>query len=243
MIQDKFAIARRAGPIERGNSVGTALQQLRSLIVSGRLAPGAWIIEEEIAERFGLSRTPVRGALQALQKEGYVISSSNGAKARMTVAPLTKEDARELYAIIGHLEGLSGRQAALLPDAGRATLIARLKKINATLARYAKTRRPEPNSIFECDLGFHRAIVESNSGPRLTALHRAIQPQAERYWRLYASAILDELSLSVAEHAEIIEGMQQGDPDRVERGLQLNWRNGVDRLSRVIDAFGERGTW
>jgi DNA-binding GntR family transcriptional regulator len=74
-------------------------------------------------------------------------------------------------------------------------------------------------------------------------LHKAIEPQTERYWRLYASSIINELHMSVMEHEEIIAALLKGDPDRLERALLANWENGCSRLAKVIDIFGERGSW
>ncbi len=161
----------------------------------------------------------------------------------MLVAPLTKEDACELYAIIGHLEGLAARLAAELSPAKRIGLTQQLKEYNADLTELARTRHSDPNRIFEDDLNFHRIIVEASAGPRLLELHKTVQPQAERYWRLYAGAILNELDTSIGEHQKIITAISKGDADGAERGIQLNWHNGVNRLSRVIDTLGERGSW
>jgi DNA-binding GntR family transcriptional regulator len=86
-------------------------------------------------------------------------------------------------------------------------------------------------------------VVAAGSGPRLGTLHRAIEPQTERYWRLYASSIINELHVSVSEHEEIIAALLKGDPDRLERALSANWENGCKRLAKVIDVFGERGSW
>src|SRR5687768_9042809 len=81
--------------MERGDRVTVVYHRLRELIVRGRLAPGARIIETVIAARLGVSRTPVRAALQRLQQEGYVVVASPGQQSRMAVAPLTQEDALE----------------------------------------------------------------------------------------------------------------------------------------------------
>src|SRR6266567_2552165 len=91
---------RKQQPAQRGNSLKLVFQEIRELIIHGKLSPGTWIIEADLADRLGFSRTPVRGALHWLQREGYVMESGNGAKSRLMVAPLTKEDARELYSII-----------------------------------------------------------------------------------------------------------------------------------------------
>ncbi|MBV9405023.1 MAG: GntR family transcriptional regulator [Acidobacteriaceae bacterium] len=231
------------GKSPRKNSQDLAFRQLREMIVRCKLSPGTWMIEADIADRFGLSRTPVRGALHWLQREGYVVSSGKGSKTRMVVAPMTKEDAQELYAIIGHLEGLGSRQTALLSSDARLKVVRELREINAALAELSRAKRSEPNRIFELDLSFHRTIMEASSGPRLIEIHRTIHPQAERYWRLYAGAIVDKLDASVAEHNHIIKALATGDPNKAEKGMQVNWQNGVERLSAVIDSLGERGSW
>lgn len=231
------------GEAERGNSLRLAFHQLREMIVSGRLAPGTWIIEADLAARLGFSRTPIRGALHWLEREGYVNASSNGSKSRMLVSPLTQDDARELYSIIGHLEGLGARLAAGLPASDRNSTIKKLKQFNAGLAELARARHSDANRIFELDLNFHRTVVEAAAGPRLLELHKTVQPQAERYWRLYASAIVDELDSSITEHESIMTAISKGDADGAELGIQINWENGVKRLSRVIENLGERGSW
>lgn len=218
--------------------------QIRDMIVHGRLAPGSRIVEAELAERLGASRTPVRGALHLLQREGYIVATAAGSrKARLAVAPLTKEDARELYSIVGHLEGLAARSTAQMEWSARAELVLKLKTLNNELSGLAKAHRGDPNRIFDLDMSFHQAVVDATAGPRLRALQSSIKPQTERYWRLYASAILDQLGLSVSEHLGIIQAIQEGDALGAERAVQLNWENGAERLSRVIDTLGERGGW
>jgi DNA-binding GntR family transcriptional regulator len=234
---------KRSLSTARGNSLQTVFHEIRELIVRGRLSPGTWIIEIELAGRLGFSRTPVRGALQLLQREGYVIATGNGAKSRMMVAPLTQEDAQELYEIIGHIEGLGARLTARLAPPKRDALIRKLREINASIAELAKARRMEPDRIFDLDMSFHSEIMKASAGPRLMDLHKSAQPQAERYWRLYASAILDELQTSVEEHDRIIQAILDGDADAAEKGIQLNWENGAARLADVIRTVGERGSW
>jgi len=233
----------RKAKAEHGTSVDSAFLRIRDLIVHGRMAPGTWIVEGYLCEHLNMSRTPVRGALYLLQREGYVIEHRNGSKARMIVAPLTKEDANELYPIIGRLEGLAGRRAAALPQIERDELAAKLKLVNAKLGTIANERSYNGPEIFDLDHEFHSLLVTAGSGPRLSTLHRAVEPQTERYWRLYASSIINELHVSVAEHEEIIAALLDGDPDRLERALSLNWENGCKRLAKVIDIFGERGSW
>ncbi len=227
---------------EHGTSVTIAFQQIRELIVHGRLSPGTWVVEGDLAERLNISRTPVRAALHWLQRDGYVHEHRTANKCRIVVAPLTKEDADELYSIIGHTEGLAGRRVAVMPESQRNALAIKLGALNKKLGAVTASSTG-PGSIFELDRDFHRLIVEAGAGPRLLALHRAVEPQAERYWRLYASSILHDLKLSVAEHDAIIQAVKAGNPDTLEKALQLNWTRGWERLGKVIDVFGERGSW
>lgn len=234
---------RPGGKAKHGTSVTTAFQQIRELIVHGKLAPGTWIVENALCTRLNMSRTPIRGAIYLLQREGYVQDLRNTSKSRMIVAPLTLDDANELYAIIGKIEGLAGRRAAQLPEPERATLAEKLTQINGQLIRIATKKSLEGSSIFDLDREFHRLVVNAGSGPRLTTLHRAIEPQAERYWRLYANSILDSLTQSTDEHEAIIRALLDSDADQLEEALRLNWENGCKRLAHVIEALGERGNW
>ena len=227
----------------RGESVARAYEQLRELIVWGRLAPGTRIVESEIADRLGVSRTPARSALQRLQQEGYVVALDRLKEQRLVVAPLTQEDARELFQIVGQLEALAARAAAERPRAARADLVRRLEQLNRGIAEAAREPRPDPLRIFDLDTAFHRAYVEDGAGPRLLALHDAIKPQAERYIRLYTSSLVDEIATSVEEHAVIVQCIDAGEPPAAQQAVDTNWRNAAARLSRVIATLGERGSW
>lgn len=228
---------------EHGTSLSTAFQEIRELIVHGRLSPGTWIVEADLAERLNMSRTPVRGAIHWLQLEGYVLEQRHVSKSRMVVAPLTKEDANALYSIIGRIEGLAGRGAAAMSEDQRNALAEELRGINHKLLEIAEGRGGHAVGIFDLDRDFHRAIVNAGSGARLLTLHKAIEPQAERYWRLYASSIINNLQSSLQEHDTIIVSVVAGDADAVERALIANWELGAERLGHVIDIFGERGSW
>jgi DNA-binding GntR family transcriptional regulator len=228
---------------EHGNSLRMAFQQIRDMIVHGKLSPGTWIVEAEIAEHLNMSRTPVRGAIQGLQREGFIIEHKGVSKSRMVVAPLTSEDSEELYSIIGCVEGLAGRQIALMKKTERLNLCSILRSTNDQLRRIKKNGISHGAEIFDIDSSFHNSIIASGAGPRLQSLHRAVEPQTERYWRLYASSILDNLEFSIDEHDKVIRSTAEGDPDAVEQALRLNWANGYKRLAKLIQQFGERGSW
>jgi DNA-binding GntR family transcriptional regulator len=213
------------------------------MIVWGRLAPGTRVVEAEIADRLGVSRTPTRSAIHRLLQEGYVTALDRAKERRLIVTPLTQEDARELFDIVAQLEGLAARGAAALEQKRRTALVQRLRRLNTDLAAAAKQRRPDPIGIFELDMTFHLTYVEAGSGPRLLALHDATKPQAERYVRLYITSLIDEIATSVAEHTVIVQAIDAGDPAGAQHAVSSNWKNAALRLSKVIQSLGERGSW
>lgn len=165
---------KQAKRAEHGTSVDTAFQRIRDLIVRGNLAPGSWIVEGDLCEHLNMSRTPVRGALYLLQREGYILEYRNSSKSRMIVTPLTREDANELYPIIGRIEGLAGRRTAALPQAERDELAVKLKQINGKLGQIAQDRSYNGPAIFDLDHEFHRLLVSAGaSADHAAPRHRA----------------------------------------------------------------------
>lgn len=219
-------------------------RSLRELIVSGALAPGTRLVETIVAERLGVSRTPVRSALHRLQREGYALAANSGdERQRLVVASMTVADAADLFHVVGELEGLAGRYAAALENDRRALLAEALEDINNRLLAESQSRRSDAYNAFQLDASFHRRYVVDSAPPRLLALHDAIKPQAERYARLYVTALTDELSLSVAEHGVIVQAIRDGDEGGAQRAIQTNWRNAAKRIGTVIGEWGETGGW
>ncbi len=205
----------------------------------GQLAPGARIPEVDVAERLGVSRTPVRAALQRLEQEGYVVASPTQ-QARMTVAPLTKKDARELLQIVGELEGIAAREAAGLESAARERVAKDMEALNSSFRRASSSKDPA-GALYDLDEKFHRRYVEAGAGPRLKAIHDAVKPQAERYIRMYVALLLDTAPTAGSEHEAIVEAIRSGNPAGAQRAVQTNWRHAADRIAKAIEVMGEQG--
>ena len=131
-------------PITRGDGALAVYQQLRERIVRGRLAPGSRLVEREVAARLGVSRTPVRAALERLRQEGYIVATGSALLARATVAPLTNDDAREIHMIVAQIEGLAAREAAGKPKAVRLMMTRDMRQLNAQFFKAAQVRLPTP---------------------------------------------------------------------------------------------------
>lgn len=227
----------------RRELVAEAYERLRGLIVQGQLGPGMRLIEVELAGRFGMSRTPVRTALFMLHQEGYVEASGEGRQSRLSVAPLTQDDAVEVFGIVGEVEGLAARRAAGLDPVRRKPLVAELRALNTAMSRAASASPPDPAETIRLDGEFHRTYVEAGGGRRLLAFFRAAKPQADRFIYLYYTTLTTEILVSTREHEVIIESIAAGDPAAARRAVQENWENAATRLSKSIAAIGERGVW
>jgi DNA-binding GntR family transcriptional regulator len=190
---------RKRSAEEPCTSLDAAFQQIRELTVYGVLSPGSWIAESEADRKAGnephsCARGPAVAPTRLLRRLEQRISS----KSRMIVAPLSKEDASELYSIMGHLEGFAGRRL----------LCRRTSGINLSLQCAPPTqsciglraRKLDGESIFDLDTEFHRVIAEASAGPRLSLMHSGIKPQMERYWPLYANNIIAQREGSRSDH-------------------------------------------
>ncbi len=156
--------------------------------------------------------------------------------------PTQVDSGQEVYALVGHLEGLAARIAAGLPAARRRELVERLRTVNGQLAAHASAQGDAAH-FFDLDTEFHRTYVEGVVGLRLLALHRAIKPQSDRYSRLYVSVFVNQVTTSVREHEAITDTIACGDRDGAQRATENNWYNASERLARVIEQHGERGNW
>ncbi|MEP7000650.1 MAG: FCD domain-containing protein [bacterium] len=144
--------------------------------------------------------------------------------------------------IVGHLEGLAARTAALLPAARRREIAKSLREVNAELA--AESHQPgDADRFFDLDHAFHSRYVDGVAGPRLLALYNAIKPQSDRYSRLYVMVLHDQVATSVREHEKIAASIAKGDADAAQRAAETNWHNAAERLTKIIAKQGERGSW
>ncbi len=213
-----------------------AYRQLRQGIVSLKLAPGTPLVEIDLCAKLGISRTPVRAALERLHQEGLVTMTGTRTLGRALVAPLTDEDMRELFLLVGALDGVAARLAAGLGPDARARLARDARVINRHLGELSEAARPSNISLAQdLDLKFHRLYEEAASGRRLIAKLNALHAQRERYVRLYTQALVHTHGLqeSLAEHEAIIGAIEAGDADAAERHAAFNYRNALARYERL----------
>jgi DNA-binding GntR family transcriptional regulator len=196
-----------AGDHRRGGHRSTAYRQIKEAILSGALRPLERITEEQIAERLGLSRTPVREAFALLEAERLIVIV---AKRGGFVAPLGVDDIIDMYQIRTPLECMTARIAA--ETISEADLV-KLEHLVETELRQ-NGQRSVPASLARSK-EFNEIINHCAHNTRLEALLRELQGQTHRVRGLLPStaAVLND---TWQEHARLLVALKAGDADAAE---------------------------
>ncbi len=193
--------AYRADRGGRGNAVAATTRALREAILDGVLAPNEWLREESLKELLGVSRTPVREALNRLEEEG-LIHRTPGQGARVTT--LTIEDMSVVYQVRGSLEGLTARMAA---DHGTPAAKAVLSALHDGIA--AAAEQGEPHQFSRLNIEFHGALTAMAGNAYLSRLLGTVETAIRRFGtRSYSG---ERMAHIVLEHAAITEAVLAGD--------------------------------
>ena len=201
-------------PIAQRAMYQEAAERLRELIDRGELAPGAWLDERLLVERFRISRTPLREALKVLHAEGLVrLTPRRGA---FVAGELTPRDLDELLPLVAVLEGLCAREAA-----ARATDadVRRLEALHEGLERHAAAR--DVDGYDAQDHAFHAAVQEVAANSWLsrvvTHLGGLLRLLGGRPSRLPG-----RLQESLAEHRRVERALRRRDADEAERLMRAH---------------------
>ena len=166
-------------PLGRSSTEQRATKALRELIVAGQLPEGTPLVQRDLAERLGISQTPIRHALVALERAGLVEVGDNG---RALVRRLTREDLEELYAARLGLEGLAARLGAAA--VGPAEL-ERMRDRLASLDRLARIQ--DVDAYLEGRWELHSTAYLASGRTRLVAEVERLFWRGGRYHRLVLS--------------------------------------------------------
>lgn len=172
------------------------LDYVRQAIISGRLVPGARLIERDLIEMMGVSRTVIREALRQLETEGLVATIPNKGP---VVRELTAAEAKDLYAIRGALLGLAAR--FFVQNAEQADVQNLRVALDETAACYAAG---DPNRILDAKTRFYDVLA---AGARSESLSAMLSTLHARIWRWRALG-LSHPSRSPTRSRESIEGLR-----------------------------------
>lgn len=198
---------------------------LRRLIVTGRLTEGTPLVHRDLAQRLGVSPTPVRVSLAQLEREGLV---EVGATGRAVVSRLTREDFEEIYAARSGLEGLAARVGAAALDRDE---LAEMRRHLTTLRRLA--REQDVDAYLETRWAFYGTCYRASGRRRLVDAVERLFVRSERYNRLVLSTA-ERLAESVARYAEFLAACEARDGAAAERAVQGSIRWAVDRVAPTL---------
>lgn len=178
------------------------VSSLRESIIRGELSPGQKITEPELAEKLGISRTPIREAFRQLESEGFLtVMPRRGA----VVSSVTRKEVEDFYELKSLLEGYASRKAA------RKTTekdIARLNKINDQLEVLA--RKGDVEAFFRKNNEFHNAFISLCGNEKLLDIWSSLIQRFVRF-RLQALSVPGRLMNSVEQHRNIIDALHKKD--------------------------------
>ena len=205
-VRRRMPRSSRLGALSRPNTASALIRQaLRADIVALRLTPGMPLVEKEIAERYGVSRTPVHEAVLRLADEGLVdiFPQSGTFVSRIPVHALP-----EAIIIRKALEETTARMAAVR---ARSSQVAGLRAVMERLREMEAAGDRE--GFHQADEAFHAGIAEAAGHPGIWTLVQQVKLQVDRYRRL---TLPEEgrLARVIAEHAAILDGIEAHDPDR-----------------------------
>jgi len=209
-----------------------AYQELRRIILEGQVGPGKKLNEGELAKALGISRTPIREAINRLEKEGLVeIFPQRGA----FVIQFTEKDVYELFLIRENLEGLAARLAAekITPSS--------LAKLEACVEGFKEPFQEKDIQRYSReDLKFHQTIVLLSDARRLVKLVSLLLDHI-RMFRLTTRGVPDRMKASLADHRRIIEAMRQKNPEEAERRMRQHIQRVRDGVINNIQYFLQDG--
>jgi DNA-binding GntR family transcriptional regulator len=230
-MKSQIATAVGFEPIARESVEQRVTRALRELIVSGRLAEGTPLVQRDLAQRLGVSQTPVRIGLGELEREGLV---EVGATGRALVSRLTREDLEEIYAARLGLEGLAARVG--VPELVDAD-VARMRQLLRELERLAGRR--DVSAYLRARWDFHAICYQASGRTRLVVEVERLYRRAERYNHLVLSTAA-RFRRSVAYYREFLEACERRDADGAERVIHDSIRSAVDLLGKSLPSETDR---
>lgn len=189
------------------------LESIRDAIISGSISSGSRVSEPELAERFGISRTPIREALRQLESEGYLtVIPRKGA----VVSAFTQKDVEEFYAIKSILEGYAAKLAcSRLSDKE----IERLQTINKRLDELAG--QGDIKQFFRIHSDFHDLFIKAADNDKLREMINLLVTRFQRL-RLMSLSQPGRMAVSVTEHEKIITAFKERNCEAAELLVRKN---------------------
>ncbi|MDK8189939.1 GntR family transcriptional regulator [Paenibacillus sp. UMB7766-LJ446] len=219
-IPKNFASPARMSAKER------TFSQLQRWIIDGTLQPGEKLIDAELADSLGVSRTPIREAFQLLEVQGLV-STHPGKETKVT--EIEKDDIFKMYSTMAALQALAAEVTAkiIVPEQ-----IEQLRLINLEFASAIKSG--QAYQAMETDEQFHNLIVEYSDNPYVTSFSASLQIHIRRFKYVFLKQPITATQASVDEHASIIKAFERKDSDCAQALMKQNFIRPMQELQGIL---------
>jgi DNA-binding GntR family transcriptional regulator len=216
--------SRRRGP---GTALQYAVESLRAEIVSAELRPGQQVLQEDLAERLGLSVAPVREALRVLEQEGQLTYLP---RRGYFVTEFDLADLREIYELRELLEARAARLTlpGIDPEGLR-----RIERAAAECA--AAARGGDVTEELAANRRFHFEILSAAERPHLMRLIRQLWDSTEAYRAIYYNSPTERDAAGAA-HDRIVAAIRAADPDRLVAELDSHRARALAVLGEILEA-------
>jgi DNA-binding GntR family transcriptional regulator len=221
-MEPTFQLPKVAEPVSLKDK---AYNVIKSAILSLKLKPGDPLVESDLAQQLGISKTPVRDALLELEREGFVTKILFKGT---YVTEVTLKDVREVFQVRAVLEGLAARLAAPL-------LSAEELEDTEEIITAAEAALAEGDIALCSEHGkrFHNLIINKAGNQWLQSITRNLDDHLQRF-RLLSDQINGRLNKSLKEHRKILEALRGRDPLAAEESVR-------DHLFSVLQDLSEEG--
>jgi len=216
----------RFEPVHQESTAALIARQLREAIMYGLLAPGAQLSEAELSAQFGVSRGPLREAMQRLVQEGLLRSERNRG---LFVKVLDDTEIRDIYLARSAVEGAAALLLLRAQDAGATS---DLREVCGEMTRAADLQ--DKVQMSDADLRFHETLVRRSESPRLRRMHETLLVET----RMCMTALEDKYRVPadvVDEHCAIIDAIESGDEALTLRRIDDHMQDALTRLTSNPD--------
>ncbi len=199
---------------------------LREAILKEELKPGERLMEQQLAAKLGVSRTPIREAIRMLEQEGLAITTPRkGAE----VAQMTLKDMEDVLEIREVLEELA------VKIAGERISEEQLKRLKAVAENFENlTQKGSVKELAEADVAFHDVIYDAANNPKLVTLLNNLREQLYRYRVEYLKNPEVYPSL-IKEHEQIYEGLKKHDISQAVSVMHQHVENQAVAVKEIIE--------
>ena len=220
-------------PVRRATLGAMVTERLREMVIHGRFEPGTQLSEVELAGRFGVSRGPVREALQHLLHEGLL---RRDPRRGISVPIVREEDIADLFFARGAIEAAAMRVVVRGDGAAVARELRNTVRLMADAVAADDWAR-----VADLDMAFHSRLVASAASPRLARIYAGIIDETRASFSM--TARYPGREDLVAEHEELAALLEQRDVSGVQKALERHLSQPIRTLSdhRQPSAGGEQG--